>query len=148
MITPRYSYAVRPSTMYHSSTVYEEQGVNWRPALAYDGTAGYGGTAGLRRHGWFTGPARVGHAGRRREQAVSEVGEDRPVGAAPSADEGDDEQWPFFPYSRQYPRPGRMSRQEAHEQRIAWHVQRHRQRGARPPRRDRGLSQAEIVAAA
>jgi AcrR family transcriptional regulator len=106
---------------------------------------------------------------------VSEVGEDRAVGTAPSADEagetraargpraaregtgtregpgpdeGDDEQWPFFPYSRQYPRPGRISREEAREQRIAGHVQRHRQRGAQPPRRDRGLSQAEIVAAA
>ena len=111
---------------------------------------------------------------------MSEVGEDRAVGMAPSADEagetraargsraarealeakaagsrdgpgpdeGDDEQWPFFPYSRQYPRPGRMSREEAREQRIAGHVQRHRQRGAQPPRRDRGLSQAEIVAAA
>jgi AcrR family transcriptional regulator len=66
----------------------------------------------------------------------------------PGPDDGDDEQWPFFPYSRQYPRPDRLSRQEAREQRIAGHVQRHRQRGAQLPRRDRGLSQAEIVRAA
>jgi AcrR family transcriptional regulator len=108
---------------------------------------------------------------------VSEVGEDRAVSMAPSADEagetrgaraarealeakaagpregagpdeGDDEQWPFFPYSRQYPRPGRMSREEAREQKIAGHVQRHRERGAQPPRRDRGLSRDEIVRAA
>jgi AcrR family transcriptional regulator len=63
-------------------------------------------------------------------------------------DEHDDEQWPFFPYSRQYPRTGRVSREEAREQRIAGHVQRHRERGAQPPRRDRGLSRDEIVRAA
>jgi AcrR family transcriptional regulator len=108
---------------------------------------------------------------------VSEVGEDRAAATAPGADEtrgvrgpraarealeakaagtragsgpdeGDDEQWPFFPYSRQYPRPGRMSREEAHERKIAGHVQRHRERGAQPPRRDRGLSRDEIVSAA
>jgi AcrR family transcriptional regulator len=69
-------------------------------------------------------------------------------GEGPGPDEGDDEQWPFFPYSRQYPRPGRMSREEAHERKIAGHVQRHRERGAQPPRRDRGLSRDEIVRAA
>ena len=47
-----------------------------------------------------------------------------------------------------YPRSGRASREEAHEQRIAGHVQRHRERGAPPPRRDRGLSRDEIVSAA
>jgi AcrR family transcriptional regulator len=66
----------------------------------------------------------------------------------PGPDAHDDEQWPFFPYSRQYPRPGRLSREQAREQKIAGHVQRHRERGAQPPRRDRGLSQAEIVGAA
>ncbi len=60
----------------------------------------------------------------------------------------DGEQWPFFPYSRQYPRPGRVSREQAREQKIAGHVQRHRERGTQPPRRDRGLSRAEIVTAA
>jgi AcrR family transcriptional regulator len=69
-------------------------------------------------------------------------------GEGPGPDEGDDEQWPFFPYSRQYPRPGRMSREEAHERKIAGHVQRHRERGAQPPRRDRGLSRDEFVRAA
>src|SRR5690348_9469578 len=49
MATPRYSYTVRPSTMYHSSTVYERQ-------------APLAGGAGSR--GLFTGPAGVGHAGR------------------------------------------------------------------------------------
>jgi len=68
--------------------------------------------------------------------------------AGSSPDAYDDEQWPFFPYSRQYPRPGRVSREEAREQRIAGHVQKHRQRGAQLPRRDRGLSRAEIVRAA
>jgi len=58
--------------------------------------------------------------------------------------EHDEEPWPFFRYSRS----GRGSREEAHEQRIAGHVQRHRERGAQPPRRDRGLSRAEIVSTA
>ena len=43
------------------------------------------------------------------------------------------------------PAPGRAVRDERHEQRIAEHVQRHKERGARPPRRDRGLSRDEIV---
>jgi AcrR family transcriptional regulator len=64
------------------------------------------------------------------------------------SDAYDDDQWPFFPYSRQYSRPGRMSREQSREQKIAGHVQRHRDRGAQPPRRDRGLSRAEIVRAA
>jgi AcrR family transcriptional regulator len=88
------------------------------------------------------------------DQEGREVSETRggrgPLAAreGPGPDERDDEQWPFFPYSRQYPRPGPVSREEAREQRIAGHVQRHRQRGAQPPRRDRGLSRAEIVSAA
>jgi AcrR family transcriptional regulator len=41
-----------------------------------------------------------------------------------------------------------VSREEAHERRIAGHVQKHRERGAQPPRRDRGLSRAEIIRAA
>jgi AcrR family transcriptional regulator len=60
----------------------------------------------------------------------------------------DEEPWPFYRHPRSRPRPGRASREEAREQRIAGHVQRHRERGAQPPRRDRGLSRAEIVAAA
>ena len=55
--------------------MYEGQGVNRRPGLAY------GGTAGLRRR-----PA-SGMLGGGREQAVSELGEDRAVGTGPSADE-------------------------------------------------------------
>ena len=65
-------------------------------------------------------------------------------GEARGPDEYDEEQWPFFRYPRQYPHSGRASREE----RIAGHVQRHRARGAQPPRRDRGLSRAEIVRAA
>lgn len=59
--------------------------------------------------------------------------------------ESDEESWPFFRYPRPYARSGRGSREEAHDQRIAGHVQRHRERGAQPPRRDRGLSRDEIV---
>jgi AcrR family transcriptional regulator len=71
--------------------------------------------------------------GPRKEQAVSEH---------------DEEPWPFFRHPRTYPRSGRASREEAHEQRTSGHVQRHRERGAPPPRRDRGLSRAEIIKAA
>jgi AcrR family transcriptional regulator len=58
-----------------------------------------------------------------------------------------EEEWPFR-YPRAYPRSGRGAREAAHEQRIAGHVQRHRERGIQPPRRDRGLSQAQIVSTA
>ena len=63
-------------------------------------------------------------------------------------DEYDEEPWPFFRYSRSSPRSGRAAREEEREQQIAGHVQRHRERGAQPPRRDRGLSRAEIVSTA
>ncbi len=63
-------------------------------------------------------------------------------------DEYDEEPWPFRQPPHAYPRPGRPSREEAREQRLAGHVQLHRERGAQPSRRDRGLSRAEIVAAA
>jgi len=59
-----------------------------------------------------------------------------------------EEPWPFRRPPRAYPRPGRASREEAQEQRLAGHVRRHRERGAQPPRRDRGLSRAEIVSTA
>ena len=62
--------------------------------------------------------------------------------------EHDEEPWPFFRHPRTYPRSGRASREEAHEQRASGHVQRYRERGAQPPRRDRGLSRAEIIKAA
>ena len=67
---------------------------------------------------------------------------------ADGADEPNEEQWPFFRYPREYPRSGRAAREAAREEKIAGHVQRHRARGAQPPRRDRGLSRAEIVSAA
>ena len=70
------------------------------------------------------------------------------VSEAHGADEHDEEQWPFFRYPREYPRSGRAAREAAREQKIAGQVQRHKARGAQLPRRDRGLSQAEIVAAA
>lgn len=63
-------------------------------------------------------------------------------------DEYDEEPWPFGQPSRAYPRAGRASRDEAREQLLAGHMQRHREQGAQPPRRDRGLSRAEIVATA
>ncbi|HEX5582823.1 TetR/AcrR family transcriptional regulator [Gaiella sp.] len=72
--------------------------------------------------------------------------ETRETAEAPGPDGQDDDQWPFYRYPR--PRPGRASREEAHERRIAGHVQKHRDRGAQPPRRDRGLSRDEIVKAA
>ena len=61
--------------------------------------------------------------------------------------EQDEEPWPFR-HPRVYPRPGRTSREDKHERLIADHAQRHRERGAGPPRRDRGLSRAEIVGTA
>ena len=78
---------------------------------------------------------------RRRPQAPAEASEQ-------VRSEYDEEPWPFFRYPRQYPRSGQASREEAREERIAGHVQRHRARGAQPPRRDRGLSRDEIVSAA
>jgi AcrR family transcriptional regulator len=77
--------------------------------------------------------AGFGHAWRQKEQAVSEF---------------DEEPWPFFRYPRSPSRPGRAVREEAREQRVAGHVQRHRDRGAQPPRRDRGLSRDQIVSTA
>jgi AcrR family transcriptional regulator len=70
----------------------------------------------------------------------------REAGQAPGPGERDEDQWPFYRYPR--PLPGQVSREEAHERRIAGHVQKHRERGAQPPRRDRGLSRTEIVRAA
>jgi len=93
-------------------------------------------------------PQTRGPRGAREAREKLEAKAARLAAERPGADAHDDEQWPFFPYSRQYPRPGRMSREQAHEQKIAGHVQRHRERGAQPPRRDRGLSRAEIIRAA
>lgn len=61
-------------------------------------------------------------------------------------DKVDEELWPppFQPAAGRRP----ASRQEARDQRISEGIQRHRVRGAQPPRRDRGLSQDEIVRAA
>jgi len=67
---------------------------------------------------------------------------------AHGTDEYDEEPWPCFRYPRQYPRSGPSAREAAREDRIAGHVQRHKARGAQPPRRDRGLSREEIVSAA
>jgi len=79
---------------------------------------------------------------------ASEAGEARGASRAHGADEYDEEQWPFFRYPREYPRSGRAARETAREEKMAGHVQRHKARGAQPPRRDRGLSRAEIVSAA
>ena len=67
---------------------------------------------------------------------------------AHGTDEPYDEEPPYFRYRLQYLRSAQASREEAREDRIAGHVQRHRARGAQPPRRDRGLSRDEIVSAA
>jgi AcrR family transcriptional regulator len=81
------------------------------------------------------------------ERGTSDEGR-RDLKGAPEASEQETEPGPFFRYPRPYPRSGRAAREEAHEQRIAGHVQRHRERGSQPPRRDRGLSRDEIVRAA
>jgi AcrR family transcriptional regulator len=62
--------------------------------------------------------------------------------------EQDEEPWPFFRHPRAYPRPGQTARADMHERLIADHAQRHRERRVQPPRRDRGLSRAEIVGVA
>ena len=54
------------------------------------------------------------------------------------------ESWPFDRPRYVFRPAGRAVRDEKHEQRIAEHIQRHKERGARPPR-DRGLSRDEIV---
>ena len=76
-----------------------------------------------------------------------EVGGIPQASGARGADKYDEEP-PYFRFRRQYMRSGQASREEAREQRIAGHVQRHRARGTQPPRRDRGLSRDEIVSAA
>ena len=58
--------------------------------------------------------------------------------------ESNEEQWPFFRYQRPLPRSGKATR----EARIAGHVAKHKERGARPPGRGQGLSLEEIVTAA
>jgi AcrR family transcriptional regulator len=80
--------------------------------------------------------------------ADGEVGGAAAASEAHGTDEYDEEQWPFFRYPHQYSRTGRAGREQARDERIASHVQRHRERGTKPPRRDRGLSRAEIVRAA
>ena len=87
------------------------------------------------------------------EQEERVVKPDGEVGGVPQASEAHgtdeyDEESPYFRYRRQYLRSDQASREEAREERIAGHVQRHRARGAQPPRRDRGLSRDEIVSAA
>jgi AcrR family transcriptional regulator len=62
--------------------------------------------------------------------------------------EYDEEPWPFRRPPRPRQRPGRASREEAREQWMAVHAQRHLERGTPLARRDRGLSRAEIVSTA
>ena len=60
-------------------------------------------------------------------------------------DEREEEEWPFPAY-RTSGRPA--SRGDRHDQRVAGHVQRHKEKGWQPPGRDRRLSREEIVRAA
>ena len=76
------------------------------------------------------------------------MSEQEEAGRAHGPGERDEEQWPFFRYPREYPHSARAAREAARDEKIAGHVQRHRARGAQPPRRDRGLSRDEIVSAA
>jgi AcrR family transcriptional regulator len=63
-------------------------------------------------------------------------------------DERDEEEWPFPSY-RASGRPGAPgSRGDRREQRVADHIQRHKEQGWRPPGRDRRLTREEIVRAA
>ena len=76
------------------------------------------------------------------------MSEQEEASRAPGAGGQDEEQWPFSRYPREYPHSPQAAREAAREEKIAGHVQRHRARGAQPPRRDRGLSRDEIVSAA
>jgi AcrR family transcriptional regulator len=67
----------------------------------------------------------------------------RSAPAAAPAEPGP-EPWPFGRPRYVFPPPGRPGRDGKHEQRLADHVQWHKERGRRPPR-DRGLSRDEIV---
>ncbi|MGH3192202.1 MAG: TetR/AcrR family transcriptional regulator [Streptosporangiaceae bacterium] len=58
------------------------------------------------------------------------------------------EPWPFYPHTHSHLLSGRETRRAEHERRVAGHVQRHRERGAQPRPRDRGLSRAEIISTA
>jgi AcrR family transcriptional regulator len=62
--------------------------------------------------------------------------------------DSDEEQWPFFRYQRPYLQSSRPGRGQSRDERIAGHVQRHKERGVQPPRRGRTLSRDEIVNAA
>jgi AcrR family transcriptional regulator len=64
--------------------------------------------------------------------------------AVPERTEPGPDSWPFGRPRWVFPPPGRAVRDEKHEQRLAEHVQWHKERGRRAPR-DRGLSRDEIV---
>jgi AcrR family transcriptional regulator len=64
--------------------------------------------------------------------------------SAPAPAEPGPEPWPFGRPRYVFPPPGRAGRDGKHDQRLADHVQWHKERGRRPPR-DRGLSRDEIV---
>jgi AcrR family transcriptional regulator len=66
------------------------------------------------------------------------------TGSAAGAGSGA-EPWPFRVPPRGFPGPGGLTGEDKHDRRIAGHAQRHKDRGIRPPRRDRGLSREEIV---
>jgi AcrR family transcriptional regulator len=130
--------------MYHSSTVYERATnfLNGRGSPRHDEVP----------------HSRAAARGRREEQALDASGQrgDRaergPAAARPTpgqrsaperSDPGEDS-WPFGRPRYVFPPAGRAVRDAKQEQRIAEHIQRHKERGARPPR-DRGLSRDEIV---
>jgi len=90
-----------------------------------------------------------GQRGDRAERAPA-VARSAPVAPAePGATtDPDQERWPFDRQRYVFPYRARAAREEKHDQRLAAHVQRHRDRGMQPSRRDRGLSRDEIVRAA
>src|SRR4029077_14797277 len=113
IITPRYSYVVRSSTVYHSSTVYERASFSGR-SRGVTGPAGSGMLGGVRSGSERAGGARV------KADGGGAVAVEAPGATeAHGTDEYDEEPWPSSRYPRQYPRSGPSAREAAREDRIA-----------------------------
>ena len=84
-----------------------------------------------------------GQRGDRAERAPAVARPKPGKSSVPKRTDPGQESWPFGRPRYVFPPPGRAVRDEKHEQRIAEQIQRHTERGARPP--GRGLSRDEIV---
>src|ERR1700685_3651036 len=125
--------------MYHSSTVYEraKDFLNGRGLSRHHGVP----------HSRAAGGAGMDASGQRGDRAERAPATARPKTgprSAPAPAEPGPEPWPFGRPRYVFPPPGRAGRDGQHDQRLADHVQWHKERGRRPPR-DRGLSRDEIV---